>query len=1156
MRLLRHRTSSTRTTSTASSGRFRPRPALLALALVITSWTATATVTAPNAAAAEPTPLHQTMSGCGAAAPLRTIQANPSNYRSFIAGLLPGDRLLLGAGTYPDGLIISSLNGQPDKCIVIEGPATGSPALFTGSASWNIISLRNSSYLALRNLTLDAQGQESDGIKAEYGTVSVHHVLIEGVSFKNFTSTLASAICTKVPAWNWVIRNNTITAAYTGMNFGLSDDGSGETTNLLIENNLVSNTSSHGIVFYQQAGRNTSIGMPSTGTTIIRNNVLSKETGSLSGASSAPNLRVGPWPESGPGSSDIYQIYGNLFYQNPYDALFQAEGNVAFHDNLLVNRTEFGVNIQPNLSAPRRIDIFNNTIVSGTTGIRITGADPAYSQRVVGNAVFAATPLSGGEQSNNLTGSYSAASTYLNNPMAALGSGLDLYPKTGQLQGAAIDYTAFTGLTDYDRDFNSRSRIATYRGAYSGDGVNPGWTPALTIKPEAATPPPPPPPPPPPGTDVSGCGAVTPLRTIQANPSNYRSLVAGLLPGDRLLLGAGTYTQGLILSSLNGQPEKCIIIEGPASGSPAVFTGSTSWNIISLRNSSYLALRNLALDAQGKACDGIRAENATVSVHHVLIEGVSFKNFTGTAAAAINTKVPAWNWVVRNNTITGAYAGMNFGDSSGSQETANFLIENNLVSNTRSYNIVIFRQLSRNTSIGMPASGTTIIRNNVLSKETGSLSGTSSAPNLRLGNWPLSGAGSSDIYQIYGNLFYQNPYDALFQAEGNISLHEHLLFNRTEYGVNIQPNYSVPRRIDIFNNTIVSGTTGIRVTGADPAYQQRVVGNAVFAATPLSGGQQSDNVTGSYSAASTYLNNPTAALGSGLDLHPKTGQLQGTAIDYTGFTGLTDRDRDFNYRSRVTTFRGAYSSDGVNPGWTPALTIKPQPVLAPGNVLQNGVAVPGLSGATGSQRFWTMIVPAGASNLTFQTSGGTGDADLYMRFDTAPTTTAYDCAPLTADNDQSCTFPAPAPGTWHVLVDGYDAYWAMTLMGSYQTSPACNSVSDAEPNDSASAAQLISGPCTHISGTFLNDAATQVNDYFRLSVPAGRTLTVQLYGLTADYDLQVYDAAGTQVAQSSTSDATTEQASWINTSASAVEVNIRVQRYASTQATYQLGVSY
>ncbi len=47
--------------------------------------------------------------------------------------------------------------------------------------------------------------------------------------------------------------------------------------------------------------------------------------------------------------------------------------------------------------------------------------------------------------------------------------------------------------------------------------------------------------------------------------------------------------------------------------------------------------------------------------------------------------------------------------------------------------------------------------------------------------------------------------------------------------------------------------------------------------------------------------------------------------------------------------------------------------------------VTGVSGATGSQKFWTMSVPAGATNLTISTSGGTGDADLYVKFGSAPT---------------------------------------------------------------------------------------------------------------------------------------------------------------------------
>jgi hypothetical protein len=84
---------------------------------------------------------------------------------------------------------------------------------------------------------------------------------------------------------------------------------------------------------------------------------------------------------------------------------------------------------------------------------------------------------------------------------------------------------------------------------------------------------------------LSGCNGVAPLRTIQATPSNYRSLIAGLLPGDRLLLAAGTYTQGLPLHNKHGEPGKCIVIEGPASGSPALLTGSDIWNVVSLKDS-------------------------------------------------------------------------------------------------------------------------------------------------------------------------------------------------------------------------------------------------------------------------------------------------------------------------------------------------------------------------------------------------------------------------------------------------------------------------------------------------------------------------------------------------------------------------------------------
>ena len=74
-------------------------------------WTVIATLLV--ATATQPQTLDQTLSGSNGAAPLRTIQANPSNYLSLLPGLLPGDRLQLAAGTYTEGLNLWYKNGEP-----------------------------------------------------------------------------------------------------------------------------------------------------------------------------------------------------------------------------------------------------------------------------------------------------------------------------------------------------------------------------------------------------------------------------------------------------------------------------------------------------------------------------------------------------------------------------------------------------------------------------------------------------------------------------------------------------------------------------------------------------------------------------------------------------------------------------------------------------------------------------------------------------------------------------------------------------------------------------------------------------------------------------------------------------------------------------------
>lgn len=98
--------------------------------------------------------------------------------------------------------------------------------------------------------------------------------------------------------------------------------------------------------------------------------------------------------------------------------------------------------------------------------------------------------------------------------------------------------------------------------------------------------------------------------------------------------------------------------------------------------------------------------------------------------------------------------------------------------------------------------------------------------------------------------------------------------------------------------------------------------------------------------------------------------------------------------------------------------------------LTSGVPVSGLSGASGSQQFFTINVPSGSSKLTVALAGGSGDADLYVRFGSAPTTGSYDCRPYLGGNNENCSFDNPAAGTWHIMLNGYSAYSGASLTGT------------------------------------------------------------------------------------------------------------------------------
>jgi hypothetical protein len=63
---------------------------------------------------------------------------------------------------------------------------------------------------------------------------------------------------------------------------------------------------------------------------------------------------------------------------------------------------------------------------------------------------------------------------------------------------------------------------------------------------------------------------------------------------------------------------------------------------------------------------------------------------------------------------------------------------------------------------------------------------------------------------------------------------------------------------------------------------------------------------------------------------------------------------------------------------------------------------------------------------------GTGDADLYVRIGTAPTTKLYDCRPYRSGSKESCVVTLPSAAPIHVMVRGWASSSSFKLVGAKQ----------------------------------------------------------------------------------------------------------------------------
>ncbi|GAA4785339.1 proprotein convertase P-domain-containing protein [Lysobacter hankyongensis] len=272
------------------------------------------------------------------------------------------------------------------------------------------------------------------------------------------------------------------------------------------------------------------------------------------------------------------------------------------------------------------------------------------------------------------------------------------------------------------------------------------------------------------------------------------------------------------------------------------------------------------------------------------------------------------------------------------------------------------------------------------------------------------------------------------------------------------PTYSISGTITTsagagINGVSVSNGTASTTTNASGAYTLSGVANGTYTLTPSLSGYTFSPATRSVTVSSAnvtgqnFTGTPPANVPPVANFTFTTSGLTATFTDTSTDSDGSIASRSWNFgdgtTSTVTSPSKTYSAAGT---YTVTLTVtdnggatntKSSSVTVTagggGTVLTKGVPVTGLTATTGNSLNYTMVVPAGATNLTFTTSGGTGDADMYVKFGAAPTDTVYDCRPFAGGNAETCTFAAPSAGTWYVRLKAYSTFSGVSLVGDYTT---------------------------------------------------------------------------------------------------------------------------
>ena len=225
-------------------------------------------------------------------------------------------------------------------------------------------------------------------------------------------------------------------------------------------------------------------------------------------------------------------------------------------------------------------------------------------------------------------------------------------------------------------------------------------------------------------------------------------------------------------------------------------------------------------------------------------------------------------------------------------------------------------------------------------------------------------------------------------------------------------------------------------------------------------------------------------------------------------------------------------------------------------VLSNGQTVTGISASASAWKQYKITVPSGQTSLVVKSTAGTGDADLYVLLGSSPTTSSYTSKSTGSTSTETVTITNPSAGDWYIGLYAYSAFSSVSLQATYSASSG-TSMNETESNNTTGTANTISTSGTTVTGKI--GSSTDV-DYFKISLPASRSLTLNLtVPSTKDYDLKLYNSAGTQIGSSTNGTGTAEAITYTNSGTSAITVYAKVYGYSSAYSTtlsYQLKATW